>query len=1763
MPRKSKGSKRSGVRSNKRSHKKSPSPERSSSPSSSSSPPQEEENNNAEIDSLMREHDTHMVKLRQAYEVEIRELRSKWEKRMLKLEQEMDQKDDNLKKQMIEEAAKEADAFANKIKESYEQELSRQKEQHARKVAELKKQVVDAAFTAAKDYELEKDAIHKAKQQSLIDTQKEMDELRARYYESSQKLKSKLEHSHDRLQHAHSVIEGLKKEGAEREERIKALVRESNQVKLSMRELEQEKQRLETSAREFAIDARDYRQGLDELNDHHKNLHAKHKSLEQHTREAEQDLVKHRKAAELASQDLVQEKSKYIDTREKFEEAMNRVNSLTVALQKCSSDHVDVEKVLRDMREQYQALKKRSAKVIEDMKRMAEQNRTYKEEMEAEKRRAMDVEKQLQASRERLEHQIQQNATKEKQAFSLLEECQQKNHACMTVGSSQSTHIKKLEREIKRLLEQLQLERENTTSKNRAVDMLKVQDEAMVELKTSLDRIRHENLVLKGFVKEYEEHKERDLDLLARQRELERKHNDMRKERDEARTARSKEYQDLTYENASLKELIKNMERRFKATYQQHKTSRLAMSKVKNMILENEDKLSQAVTDIKRVEEERDEWQKKAESCMYPGERQRMLDQMDEMIKQREIMKQKMEGLVSKHGELFNKYEALTAEKKNLEVVKERSRMEIDSMREIIEQTSKISAQLIKAKKLLSKKDKQLSMLSGQLTSLVDKIKSLEQAESELQQKLKVSVDPEELDRTQERLVKCRGVMKSTAEQLRIVRAASEKLQEQNQVQSDRIRALVGTLQHNENAKQRIQEEIEARNKLEDALKACVSTREESDLQLRARIQAMDAQYKTSVMENERLMKESALRVEELEKQLTRTKTEIQGKADEKMQLRLKTLEQQYKISLIENDRLLADSAKKMARLQDQLAQANQVSQAKSDQQLQAKLKVLEQQYKASLMENERIMTESARRIVELQNRLANEEQALSVMKAKRNEVPEPLQAQMNKMEARTNSAIEVMKQELTALERTRQEQNMKHQAFEKHMQKLAQNVHAAKMDQSAQQQSFAQKMESLTQSVSNAAQIHSQQHQALASRIAEESKKKDLESVEAIEEERRKLQEQQVAIQRQQQELLQRQQAFQKEQEQSDKVQQQEQARRHLEAQKTLHQQQLALQKRDEALKHNLAQQKAMAQQQQITSQDQTMLAGQSKELAALQGSEKAAEIDKVRQEHLAALHQKEKEIMDVRHKTYEHMLEALSQVNQGGGGANPQDVQDALTMIRKRGWEREQQHLKDLLRLRALNQRLATEYNQARATQWSMMNGARQDVQQSLLHTLNAPQVSMGQVRGHLQNLAALGQAQHGFIHTEMDQAQRAYQAQNAYTRQLESTLPTMNYVVNTMNTNLNQFPNMQPLAQKLQKDQHVVLGSLRKEHQEIIDKKRTVSALQSSLDAANTSVQAMTQSLRNLLNQPTEENLQAAKEAAQETPETIKARQRRMNQMMDRAGVRTVFHFMPPQPGKKVAGSDTMAVSEDTSSLMMNGGDENAVEKFFGSDVSIFKEPSYSLEPTMARADRQLAQKSDLVVVTYSYAESADKKDPTRYFMFAQAVEHLFPRIQRIAQGGLIDAQMVKVKTDEGRFDQLGKRALQEGCSYLSCESKRIRLNSYGSATKLINSLLTDFPADDEGQSHLVLTFSLGGKGPRIHICDVLYSQIPPADLKLVDSSWVTYLSDIIQMPDTKIDLFFVFQPYEDPKTVNSNQRMGQISTRLNEFFGELRSQPTGNA
>lgn len=512
-----------------------------------------------------------------------------------------------------------------------------------------------------------------------------------------------------------------------------------------------------------------------------------------------------------------------------------------------------------------------------------------------------------------------------------------------------------------------------------------------------------------------------------------------------------------------------------------------------------------------------------------------------------------------------------------------------------------------------------------------------------------------------------------------------------------------------------------------------------------------------------------------------------------------------------------------------------------------------------------------------------------------------------------------------------------------------------------------------------------------------------------------------------------------------------------------------------------------------------------------------------RIQGEHMQGMHEQEKEIMRIQYETLQKLYSAIA--NKSTNGSTLED-------IKRRGQEREQAAMKDMLTMRALAERLNQEMAQMKSLQASILDQARSSTR-SQAKSLIDDQANLMQWRPAMSQMDVLNQAQKQMLESERLQTLRQLEGQKSYVDQLQTQLPLMNQLVKTMEQV--PTPDMKPLIDYFGKTRDVTSEALSNEQAKLTGLTRATGGLESQLDA----VLAQTSRLRSIIPKLATDKLPDYADsalAALEDPSKWSAEFTKNHLMRDNAPIR--LFVIDPQ-------ATTKAMTSGTMKDRLTGRDMNP--------SGILKEPQVGAQLTSVRASSALSQGYDLVVISYTFSK------PDSALLTVKDDKLMEATLKQLADdlnqmGNDLSVQVVSVYADGKRFDRVGNKYLQPQCTYKQCNPATINM----AKATLADQIRGVFKGEEKEASQSIVSIKSANSTSTIHLVSMIFpmdSISGPSlqSLNLINQNWITFLQDILQDKNTKMDVFANLLP-DEPAAGDYNGWMKEVSRQLNEILSK---------
>ena len=597
---------------------------------------------------------------------------------------------------------------------------------------------------------------------------------------------------------------------------------------------------------------------------------------------------------------------------------MEQEKSKHIALRKEYQNHIDRLAVVNEALEKCKAKTSSHQQIIKDMHERYDSLRSRSDQMIEEMQKLKNENAGLIAERTKL---------------------QQVQHS-LEVSRTQMEHkIKELEassHQTSRILEACQQKGEACLKKSELQTQHSAKLEA--EIKASMQVLKNEEL-LKRKVQALDE------SASVREKEMEELRLQVARMKEENRTMKNhiaefeshhsaderfeRQHHQLKEKHSKTLSWVDELKRQHEQLYKNHNVLQQQVLETDQKLHAKEEELQKAAYKIQQYDHQTAELKSKIDKCLYPGQKEIMESQLRDMIRERTKMQEQVQKSTTEIGQLHEQMKAMKKENEDLKIIKTRYEMETQQMQKIVEQSAQLNAELAQGKKMMQKKDQQLELLSSQLGTLIHRVKTLEERETMLQEKLKYSTSPEETEALTTNLTHCKLEMKKNVAKFQEIAKISERLEEQNSMNQTKIGTLMKILTDTELAREQLQAEQTQKSDLRKALLQCGEERKVTAQQLEQRIHAVETQYQQSLVQHERVMAESKARIQDLQQRLqqavqmernTRLKPDVQEPLTRKETSQMRETDYDHIIQNLKKQLAEVEEAKKKHGLKPEVA---------------------------------------------------------------------------------------------------------------------------------------------------------------------------------------------------------------------------------------------------------------------------------------------------------------------------------------------------------------------------------------------------------------------------------------------------------------------------------------------------------------------------------------------------------------------------------------------------------------------------------------------------------------------------------------------------------------------------------------------------------------------------------------------------------------------------------------------------------------------------
>ena len=665
-------------------------------------------------------------------------------------------------------------------------------------------------------------------------TREQLKSMKKEYLANLHDLQSALDASKGHLQTNYELITALKHDKQKLVLETETLQRQFKEQSARLEKSMAERKQWETQNTSTDVDSRTFHKRMHELVEKEKVCEQESKRIHSRLEQAINTSEQCQMALRQATEQMEVENSKHMALRQDYQDHVDRLTSLNEALEKCKLQHIHSSEVIKEMNERYNNLKS-------EMK----EHMDYRKQHEQEHVKTLEEQRKLDMTPKEYEEHMARQHNIHHSAITNLHVCNQKNETCLAASRDQNEYVQKLEDEIRKALKVLKSKTSTkSTNDQQHLDQLAtLKEQEIVQLQQQVETMSRENENLREQTRNFEKHFDSDNELLQRHSRLKLQHEKALAFIDELKQSH-KELRDRKLDVST------NLDQ-----------TNFALN-------ESEEKMQQTAAEIRDLDSKGSALRDRISKCMYPGEKERLESQLDDLIRERDQMRQNIAQSTEEHAKLHKQMQDLVKENEDLKIIKQRFEMDAEQMQRIVTQSAEMNVELTNSRRLLDKKEKQLNLLSNQLSAMLHRVKTLEEREAKLQEKLQKSASPEEMDSLLTHLSTCRNEMKVNKEKFDALKTASTLMQEQITLSQNKVASLVQVIQESENVRKSWEREKRERELLQVALKDCGQGKQVDTARLQERIKTVEDMYSESLVTHERMMSESNARIAQLQQQL-------------------------------------------------------------------------------------------------------------------------------------------------------------------------------------------------------------------------------------------------------------------------------------------------------------------------------------------------------------------------------------------------------------------------------------------------------------------------------------------------------------------------------------------------------------------------------------------------------------------------------------------------------------------------------------------------------------------------------------------------------------------------------------------------------------------------------------------------------------------------------------------------------------------------------
>lgn len=547
--------------------------------------------------------------------------------------------------------------------------------------------------------------------------------------------------------------------------------------------------------------------------------------------------------------------------------------------------------------------------------------------------------------------------------------------------------------------------------------------------------------------------------------------------------------------------------------------------------------------------------------------------------------------------------------------------------------------------------------------------------------------------------------------------------------------------------------------------------------------------------------------------------------------------------------------------------------------------------------------------------------------------------------------------------------------------------------------------------------------------------------------------------------------------------------------------------------------------------------------------------ELQRLKDDHMNYLKQQERKLGESRAQTYAEMMHALeaSRVSQE---PNPLSTAEELKKIQAQGSVREQDRLREMLKLKSVSQKLLSEYNEAKRLRYSLAHKTQEESRQAMLEMLAGKRpFDAKQMQKSLSTFNNAGQLKFKHLLAERREDLQDAEDQKRYSKQLENYLPLMRNVSEAANSV--KFPDVKSLQERIRQEQESVNRAIRNSDINAMGSQRAANALVSQVKAMTSDMKESTDAINKILSAPDKQvPLSSLEKIKGDVSDTV-AKLNLERRLQDDDMVQVDYLLTKSPEDRSHLG---LEINKDTGEI------RNGQSRAFADGITLDSDSPDSLNYVLSeRAERSLREGGHMIMVVYSYA-SRKGRNELRSLLFHRALEKLKDQIQVVSGGEDLDLSLVEIRpeeivdvlsADQGQEPKL----LHKDCTITTPKCSGTVENLGGAPT--VDHILRvmkpklQFIDDHKQDSHLIL--SLGSKTVKgkIHIVDVTMAETFQAqDVYMAGQRWAHYLLPLLKMRSTRVNLYFVLVDSDQKDIKENNAHMIQTQHELQLFFNRWR-------